>query len=275
MKLKTKNLIYLFIPIIIVFTYPLLNAIIYNLLLYISSLYDGLSNFLENNYAMTDTLISLLLIILFFPLYKWITKNKITLQPIKSNFILLSIPFSLALGGISYIVLDLIERFLVPIGILKDEFTDFSNMWTQFENGAYFWVFLSIVFIGPLFEEILFRGIVYNFLEKIYKSGLFPAILSGVLFGIWHGQAVQSIYTTIMGIILGYTYMKTKNLFYPVLLHMLNNFYSTLPPSMQSDYIYNIIDFVSVLMVVPFSIMFILKLKKYRENNKLKEREAE
>ena len=64
-----------------------------------------------------------------------------------------------------------------------------------------------------------------------------------------------------MGIILGYTYMKTKNLFYPVLLHMLNNFYSTLPPSMQSDYIYNIIDFVSVLMVVPFSIMFILKLK--------------
>ena len=45
MKLKTKNLIYLFIPIIIVFTYPLLNAIIYNLLLYISSLYDGLSNF--------------------------------------------------------------------------------------------------------------------------------------------------------------------------------------------------------------------------------------
>lgn len=274
MKLKTKNLIYLFIPIIIVFTYPLLNTIIYNLLLYISSLYDGLSNFLENNYAMTDTLISLLLIILFFPLYKWITKNKITLQPIKSNFILLSIPFSLALGGISYIVLDLIERFLVPIGILKDEFTDFSNMWTQFENGAYFWVFLSIVFIGPLFEEILFRGIVYNFLEK-YKSGLFPAILSGVLFGIWHGQAVQSIYTAIMGIILGYTYMKTKNLFYPVLLHMLNNFYSTLPPSMQSDYIYNIIDFVSVLMVVPFSIMFILKLKKYRENNKLKEREAE
>ncbi|EGY79867.1 CPBP family intramembrane glutamic endopeptidase [Peptoniphilus indolicus] len=274
MKLKTKNLIYLFIPIIIVFTYPLLNAIIYNLLLYISSLYDGLSNFLENNYAMTDTLISLLLIILFFPLYKWITKNKITLQPIKSNFILLSIPFSLALGGISYIVLDLIERFLVPIGILKDEFTDFSNMWTQFENGAYFWVFLSIVFIGPLFEEILFRGIVYNFLEK-YKSGLFPAILSGVLFGIWHGQAVQSIYTAIMGLILGYTYMKTKNLFYPVLLHMLNNFYSTLPPSMQSDYIYNIIDFVSVLMVVPFSVMFILKLKKYRENNKLKEREAE
>lgn len=274
MKLKTKNLIYLFIPIIIVFTYPLLNAIIYNLLLYISSLYDGLSNFLENNYAMTDTLISLLLIILFFPLYKWITKNKITLQPIKSNFILLSIPFSLALGGISYIVLDLIERFLVPIGILKDEFTDFSNMWTQFENGAYFWVFLSIVFIGPLFEEILFRGIVYNFLEK-YKSGLFPTILSGVLFGIWHGQAVQSIYTAIMGIILGYTYMKTKNLFYPVLLHMLNNFYSTLPPSMQSDYIYNIIDFVSVLMVVPFSVMFILKLKKYRENNKLKEREAE
>lgn len=274
MKLKTKNLIYLFIPIIIVFTYPLLNAIIYNLLLYISSLYDGLSNFLENNYAMTDTLISLLLVILFFPLYKWITKNKITLQPIKSNFILLSIPFSLALGGISYIVLDLIERFLVPIGILKDEFTDFSNMWTQFENGAYFWVFLSIVFIGPLFEEILFRGIVYNFLEK-YKSGLFPAILSGVLFGIWHGQAVQSIYTAIMGIILGYTYMKTKNLFYPVLLHMLNNFYSTLPPSMQSDYIYNIIDFVSVLMVVPFSIIFILKLKKYRENNKLKEREAE
>ncbi|MDY2987048.1 MAG: type II CAAX endopeptidase family protein [Peptoniphilus sp.] len=275
MKLKTKNLIYLFIPIIIVFTYPLLNAIIYNLLLYISSLYDGLSNFLENNYAMTDTLISLLLVILFFPLYKWITKNKITLQPIKSNFVLICIPFSLALGGLSYIILAIIERFLVPIGILKDEFADFSNMWSQFDNDAYFWVFLSIVFLGPLFEEILFRGIVYNFLEK-YKSGLFPVIISGVLFGIWHAQAVQSIYTAVMGIVLGYVYMKTKNLFYPTLLHMLNNLYSTLPQSMQSDYLYTLIDTISVLMVIPFAIIFIMKYKKDREKIKsIKERGAE
>ncbi|MDY5398349.1 MAG: CPBP family intramembrane glutamic endopeptidase [Collinsella sp.] len=121
------------------------------------------------------------------------------------------------------------EHALVPMGILAEAYEDFSTMWNGPEEAGYSWVCLSTVAIGPIFEEVLFRGLVYSVAERGF-GGYAPAILSSVLFGLWHGQPVQMIYATVIGVALGLVYMKTKNLLYPILLHMLINLYSTLPP---------------------------------------------
>lgn len=107
-------------------------------------------------------------------------------------------------------------------------------MWNGAEEAGYSWVCLSTVAIGPIFEEVLFRGLVYSVAER-GVGGYAPAILSSVLFGLWHGQPVQMIYATVVGVALGLVYMKTKNLLYPILLHMLINLYSTLPPPCTSE----------------------------------------
>lgn len=73
---------------------------------------------------------------------------------------------SLGLSGISLLVLLFAEHALVPMGILAEAYEDFSTMWNGAEEAGYSWVCLSTVAIGPIFEEVLFRGLVYSVAER-------------------------------------------------------------------------------------------------------------
>ena len=76
--------------------------------------------------------------------------------------------------------------------------------------------------ISPLIEEEVFRGIVYNSLRR--KIGIFPAILgSALLFGAIHGNMVQMLYGTIMGIVMASLYEKYGKLLAPILFHSAAN----------------------------------------------------
>ena len=72
--------------------------------------------------------------------------------------------------------------------------------------------------ITPVAEELVFRGIVLSRLNLGF--GVTPAIiLSALMFGIYHGNLVQGIYGTLMGLIIGYVYIKYDALVYPILVH--------------------------------------------------------
>lgn len=71
-------------------------------------------------------------------------------------------------------------------------------------------------------EELLFRGIIFDGLTKKFKP--LPAILlGGTMFMLMHGSLQQTVYQLILGIVLCAVYYFTKNIFYPMLLHFLNN----------------------------------------------------
>jgi len=94
--------------------------------------------------------------------------------------------------------------------------------------------FISIVILAPLTEELLFRGILLNFLKN--KLGQWGAILlSGFIFALFHFSPEQglgnlSLITalTFFGIMLGGFYLMTTSLIYPILLHAIFNFISSL-----------------------------------------------
>ena len=76
--------------------------------------------------------------------------------------------------------------------------------------------------ISPLVEEEVFRGIVYNSLRR--NIGIFPAILgSALLFGAIHGNIVQMLYGTIMGVVMASLYEKYGKLLAPILFHSAAN----------------------------------------------------
>ena len=84
---------------------------------------------------------------------------------------------------------------------------------------------LFIILIQSISEEIFFRGFL---LEKIKGlSGEKTAILTtAILFGIAHlsyGKIYLALMPAIMGVILGFTVVKTKNLFSTVTAHILFN----------------------------------------------------
>lgn len=85
------------------------------------------------------------------------------------------------------------------------------------------WVtFVIAVLIAPTAEELLFRKLLT---ERIVKYGELPAVLaSGLFFGLFHGNLNQFSYAFLLGLFLGFIYVKTGKLRYTIGLHMAVNF---------------------------------------------------
>ncbi|MFA5867363.1 MAG: type II CAAX endopeptidase family protein [Actinomycetota bacterium] len=84
---------------------------------------------------------------------------------------------------------------------------------------------LVAVFIGPIVEEIYFRGFIYPAFKR--ALGPWPAmILSGAVFGVFHVNPWLIFPTGLMGVIMAYLYEKEGSLAAPFFLHALNNLVS-------------------------------------------------
>ena len=82
--------------------------------------------------------------------------------------------------------------------------------------------FLFYGIISPMVEEMVFRGIACSWLGQHMSRGMTVAG-SALLFGAFHGNLVQMLYASIMGVVLALVYQKYRNLTAPVLLHAAAN----------------------------------------------------
>ena len=75
---------------------------------------------------------------------------------------------------------------------------------------------------GPIVEEFICRGLLLNRLIK--KTTMWGGILiSSSVFAALHLQTEKLLATFLFGIIASLIYLKTKNLFIPILIHILHN----------------------------------------------------
>ena len=85
-------------------------------------------------------------------------------------------------------------------------------------------LFFSILFMGilaPIVEEYIFRK---QFIDHTGMYGGKAAVIaSAVSFGLFHGNLPQFFYTSILGLLLGYIYLKTGKLRYTIGLHVMVN----------------------------------------------------
>ncbi len=88
-------------------------------------------------------------------------------------------------------------------------------------------VFIVAVIVAPIFEEIMCRGLILGTLRKSTNKWI-AIILSSLIFGVIHGNAIQIIYATTLGIMLGWLYTKTNSIFVPMLCHLAFNLTSML-----------------------------------------------
>lgn len=82
--------------------------------------------------------------------------------------------------------------------------------------------FLFMVIAAPILEEYIFRKLLIDRTVK-YGEGL-SILLSGVIFGLFHGNLNQFAYAFILGCFFGFIYVRTGNLLHTILMHMLINF---------------------------------------------------
>lgn len=83
-----------------------------------------------------------------------------------------------------------------------------------------FSMFIYASICAPVTEEILFRGFVQRTLQPYGKK--FAVFGSAVLFGLFHGNLIQTPYAFMVGLVLGYVAAE-YNVIWAMVLHMVNN----------------------------------------------------
>lgn len=89
-----------------------------------------------------------------------------------------------------------------------------------------FGTYLIYVFVSclvPAFcEDLLFRGVIASGLkEKGFKVALYG---SAIIFTFMHGNPEQTVHQFIIGLIVGYIFLKSGNVWLGILVHFVNNF---------------------------------------------------
>ena len=111
--------------------------------------------------------------------------------------------------------------FTVIIGLMKG--SQVNNELIQYVTGGSVWVmFLFMVVIAPIMEELIFRKVLVDRTLK-YGQGM-AVVLSGLMFGLFHGNLNQFAYAVVLGAFFAFIYIRTGNIKITIGLHMLVNF---------------------------------------------------
>lgn len=122
-----------------------------------------------------------------------------------------------------------------------------------------FWGILYIVILGPIFEELVFRGAVMRKLERYGAN--FAIIVSSLLFGLYHIILFQAVFAFLIGLVLAYTAGRFS-LKWSILLHMINNGLATLSVVLNSD-LFNLgMSFVYLLAMAATIIILVVGNKR-------------
>ena len=81
---------------------------------------------------------------------------------------------------------------------------------------------ICVAILGPILEELLFRGAITKVLLKKYNP-VVAILISGLIFGIFHMNPAQVVGATLIGFILAWIYYKTHSLIPCILIHIMNN----------------------------------------------------
>ena len=184
----------------------------------------ALSNYLNNN-ALLITVIIFIIFGIFF--YNTIRKMNIAKNNIK--------PLNILKNGIIHI-------------------TDAYNI----NNMPLIVTIVTSGLLGPILEELLYRGIVYNKLLT-FNSHKKACIITSIMFSIMHfPNIITMIYTFILSFIMIYLYDKYKTLHAPIIFHIaINTTILALIYSLVKD---NIVINTLLLLISLFGTVSVLKL---------------
>lgn len=131
-------------------------------------------------------------------------------------------------GGLMTFLVPVGSAFLVYYGIywlnnaleLYDEnvFAEYS----YYENSL-FWAILFIAILPPIFEELAFRGFLFNQMRKV-SSVQVTIIATSFLFALVHFSFISFIWIFPFGLFLGYLRQRYQTLWLSMIVHFIHNF---------------------------------------------------
>ncbi|MCI7276669.1 MAG: CPBP family intramembrane metalloprotease [Lachnospiraceae bacterium] len=125
----------------------------------------------------------------------------------------------LVLGGVACLLLNGVLNLTGLTYVLRQEYGQMAEV---LYAGPLWLEIGTTVVLAPIAEELLFRGICQNRLRWLFSPKQ-AVLAAAILFGVYHGSLLQGVYACALGILIGWSYERFKNIFAPILLHMSAN----------------------------------------------------
>ncbi len=155
---------------------------------------------------------------LMIMLIRTIPKEKIAKHSMPVGKFLLALIICYGIMYASNLVGTLITYLLA---FLKGE--PIGNYTMELASSASLWVRILIMVIwAPIMEELIFRKLLVDRAVR-YGEGI-AIVLSGLMFGLFHGNLSQFAYAATIGMFLAFIYVKTGKIHYTIIMHMVVNF---------------------------------------------------
>ena len=204
---------YLIIAILLVVAYQYFSGLVLH-----SEFAAGLSDF---EYYLSSMILHFLVVLLALIVMVWSGKwQKINSRKFKGSYLFYSF-----LALLAFVIWNFVTFYLFPP--TKNEIAYQLDVPTFTGATAFLMYFFYPVIAGPIFEEIIYRGLVMTALEKGKKWGL-DVLGSAVLFGILHISSHGWILTDFVfymggGLIFAVLFRVTKSIYWPIGLHIVYN----------------------------------------------------
>ena len=181
-------------------------------------------------FEITLLLFQIIFVVVLFivvPFLWYSLVNKLTLKEMFSRLKLRLERIDIAflwgiISGIAMLaVVIVIGIILIKLGYGSEELSNIPDIEQYFSLPS---MFLLITF-QPICEEIFFRGFLLGKIDSIGGEKI-AILVTAVLFGLAHmgyGRIYPVVITMVMGIILGFIVIKTKNLYSAITAHMMFN----------------------------------------------------
>jgi membrane protease YdiL (CAAX protease family) len=106
----------------------------------------------------------------------------------------------------------------------EDQLGQLTNFLIQTETlGQFILVFVVVAVLPGIGEEILFRGVIQNIFQGWLRNPHVAIWLAAIIFSAIHMQFYGFLPRMVLGALFGYIYWYTKNLWYPIIAHFVNN----------------------------------------------------
>lgn len=217
------------------FLVPLFGAALYFLVQLIVTFIFVLSVGSDDIYGYTGSIMIIVAIVMLPCLIVWLVlskrleKKEILRQKLSTTTGISGVIIAIGMLGIVNIYFAIIVNLSSYIPGIRESLFEYSEMVSDAaitllsEKILYGF---AVALLIPVVEELLFRGIIMQ--EFISTMGKIPAIiLSGLVFGLMHGQPIQIGYAFICGMIISTVYYYSRSIYLAILTHVIFNFFGT------------------------------------------------
>ena len=173
------------------------------------------------------------------------------------------------------IIIMLLAGFCIQLGtdgilfilgtLYPTTFASYQHMMETFTGSMSPLFIITTITIGPVAEELAFRGLILGYLNRVLgnKKGalIIACTIQALLFGIYHINIVQLCYAFIFGMLFGLLAIRFKSLVPSIFLHMIVNGSLYVIPEAFYGNVYHaaLVAVISFILLAASLIIFIMR----------------